>query len=434
MLVTHLGHMDEGYSFLATSPLIGLSFVVTLCLEIWAIKRLLIGRLREGRYPIRSAQYMRKWFFDQAMDMSLEVTESLYTTLYLRPWLRILGAHIGPRSEIDEVRFQPDLFFAGEECFLGGDVLIGAPRVRGGWIEYREVRAGRRLFGGAGAVLPGGARLGNSVLVGTLSIPPRVPDGAVPDGSAWFGSPPINLRTRTEERFPEDRLYRPPARLVALRLFIEFFRVILPLTLFVALISLMLNATDILQDYIGLTTWLALVPLLYLAAGVLAVLATVLLKYLLIGRFAAGAHPLWSAYVWRSELVAGVYSNLCATFFVELLQGTPFIAWPLRALGMKVGRRCYIDSSWFSDFDLVEIGDEAALNENAALVTQLFEGRVMCTGPVRIGRRCSLGADAWLQYNTEMLAGSTLGEMSLLMKGETLPAGTRWHGIPARRV
>ena len=434
MIVTHLGHMDEGYSFLATSPLIGLSFVVILCLEIWAIKRLLIGRLREGRYPIGGALYMRKWFFDQAMDMSLEVTESLYTTLYLRPWLRILGAHIGPRSEIDEVRFQPDLFFAGEECFLGGDVLIGAPRVFGGWIEYREVRAGRRLFGGAGAVLPGGARLGNSVLVGTLSIPPRVPDGVVPDGSAWFGSPPINLRTRTEERFPEDRLYRPPARLVALRLFVEFFRVILPMTLFVALISLMLNATDILQDYIGLATWLALVPLLYLAAGVLAVLATVLLKYLLIGRYKAGAHPLWSAYVWRSELVAGVYSNLCATFFVELLQGTPFVAWPLRALGMKVGRRCYIDSSWFSDFDLVEIGDEAALNESAALVTQLFEGRVMCTGPVRIGPRCSLGAEAWLQYNTEMLAGATLGEMSLLMKGETLPAGTRWHGIPAKRV
>ena len=229
-------------------------------------------------------------------------------------------------------------------------------------------------------------------------------------------------------------MYRPPARLVALRLFIEFFRVILPLSLFVALFSLMLNATDILQDYIGFATWLALVPLLYLAAGILAVLATLLLKYVLIGRYQAGAHPLWSAYVWRSELVAGVYSNLCATFFVELLRGTPFIAWPLRALGVKVGRRCYIDSSWFSDFDLVEIGDEAALNDNAAPVTQLFEGRVMCTGRVRIGRRCSLGAEALLQYNTEMLEGSALGEMSLLMKGETLPAGTRWQGIPAQRV
>jgi non-ribosomal peptide synthetase-like protein len=434
MLVTHLGHRDEGYLFLVTAPLIGLSFIVMLWLGIWATKWLLIGRLREGRYPIGGAAHVRKWFFDQVMDMSMEVTASLYTTLYLRPWLRILGAQIGRRSEIDLVRFQPDLFVAGEECFLGGDGLIGAPRVRSGWIEYREVHAGRRFFGGTGAIIPGGTRIGNSVLVGTLSIPPQVPEGVVPDDSAWFGSPPINLRTRTEERFPEDRLYRPRARLVALRLFIEFFRVTLPLTIFVALISLMLNATDILQDYIGLTTWLVLVPMFYLAAGVLAVLATVLLKYLLIGRYAAGAQPLWSGYVWRSELVNAVYANLCATFFVELLRGTPFIAWPLRALGIKVGRRCYIDSTWFSDFDLVEIGDEAALNDNSSPVTQLFEGRVMCTGPVRIGPRCSLGSEALLQYNTEMLAGSTLGEMSLLMKGETLPAGTRWHGIPARRV
>jgi non-ribosomal peptide synthetase-like protein len=434
MLVTYLGHGDEGYSFLAISPLIGLSFVVMHCLLIWAVKWLLIGRLREGRYPIGGSLYLRKWFFDHLMDMSLEVTASLYTTLYLRPWLRILGARIGRRPEIDEVRFQPDLFVAGDECFLGGDILIGAPRVRGGWVEYRKVRAGRRLFGGTGAVLPGGVNLGSSVLMGTYSIPPRAPDGVVPDDSAWFGSPPINLRTRTEERFPEDRLYRPPARLIALRLFIEFFRVILPMSIFVALVSLMLNTTDILQDYISLTTWLASVPLLYLAAGALAVLVTVLLKYLLIGRYKAGAHPIWSAYVWRSELIAAIYSNLCATFFLELVRGTPFIAWPLRALGMKVGRRCYIDSTFFSDYDLVEIGDDAALNENAAPVTQLFEGRVMCMGPVRIGHRCSLGAEALLQYNTEMLEGSTIGELSLLMKGETLPAGTRWHGIPAKRV
>ena len=175
-------------------------------------------------------------------------------------------------------------------------------------------------------------------------------------------------------------------------------------------------------------------PVLYLAAGVLALFATVVIKYLLIGRFVPGEHPLWSGYVWRSELVAAVYSNLCVTFFLDMVRGTPFIAWPLPALGMKIGRRCYIDSTWFSDFDLVEIGDEVALNDNATPLTQLFEGRVMCTGSVRIGRRCRLGAEASLQYNTEMLAGSSLGEMSLLMKGESLPAGTRWHGIPAKRV
>ncbi|MFI5361734.1 MAG: Pls/PosA family non-ribosomal peptide synthetase [Elusimicrobiota bacterium] len=431
MLMTHLGHLDEGYSFLMIAPLIALTFVVFFCLEIWALKWLLIGRLREGRYPIGGSFYVRKWLFDQVMDITLEVTESLYTTLYLRPWLKILGARIGPRSEIDAIRFQPDLFSAEEECFMGGDVLIGAPRARSGWVEYRAVRAGRRVFGGAGSVLPGGSVLGSNVLVGTLSIPPG--GAPVPDDSAWFGSPPIALRARPgQNRFSESETYRPPARLVALRLFIEFFRVILPLTLFLVLASLMINATDILQDRIELGEWLLTLPFLYIAAGLFAVGATLVLKWLLVGRCRAGAHPLWCAYVWRAELVAGVYANLCVNFFLDMLRGTPFIAWPLRALGMTVGRRCYIDTTWFSDFDLVEIGDEAALNDNATPLTQLFEGRVMMMGRVRIGARCRLGAEASLQYDTEMQAGSSLGEMSLLMTGETLPARTRWHGIPAR--
>lgn len=430
MLLTHLGHLDEGYSFLLMSPLVGISFVVFFCLEVWILKWLLVGRLREGRYPIGGSFYVRKWLFDQVMDISLEVTESLYTTLYLRPWLKILGARIGPRSEIDAIRFQPDLFSAGEECFMGGDVLIGAPRARGGWVEYRAVRAGRRVFGGAGSVLPGGSVLGSDVLVGTLSIPPA---GAVPDGSAWFGSPPIALRARPgKNRFSDAVTYRPPARLVALRLFIEFFRVILPLTLFIVLASLMINVTDVLQDRIELGEWLLTLPFLYIGAGLLAVAATMLIKWLLVGRCRAGAHPLWCAYVWRAELVAGVYANLCVNFFLDMLRGTPFIAWPLRGLGMKIGRRCYLDTTWFSDFDLVEIGDEAALNDNATPLTQLFEGRVMMTGRIRIGRRCRLGAEASLQYGTEMQDGSSMGEMSLLMTGETLPAGTRWHGIPAR--
>ena len=431
MIVTHLGHLDEGYSFLLISPFIGLSFVVFLCLEIGALKWLLIGRLREGRYLIGGAFYVRKWFYDQLMDMSLEVTATLYTTLYLRPWLRMLGARIGPRSEIDEIRFQPDLFTAGEECFMGGDVLIGAPRARSGWVEYVAVRAGSRVFCGTYSVLPGGSVLGSNILVGSLTIPPA--GGAVPDGSAWFGSPPIALRARPGEgRFSEAVTFRPPSRLVALRLFIEFFRVILPVTLFIVLTSLMTNITDILQDHIGLGEWLATLPFLYIAAGLGAILVVLLLKWLLIGRYKAGAHPLWCGYVWRSELVAGVYANLCSPLFIDMLRGTPFIAWPLRALGVTVGRRCYVDMAWFTDFELVEIGDEAELNDNGALVTQLFEGRVMRMGRVRIGRRCRVAAGALLQYDTEMQDGSSLGEMSLLMTGETLPAGTRWHGIPAR--
>jgi non-ribosomal peptide synthetase-like protein len=432
MLITHLGHMDEGYSFLVVCPLVALSFIVFVCLEAWAFKWLLIGRLREGRYPVGGSFYFRKWFCDRTMDLSLEVIGTLYTTLYLRPWLKALGARIGPRSEIDAIRFEPDLLETGAECFLAEDVLIGAPRVRSGWVSIGRVRLGERVFAGACTVFPAGTRIGNDVLVGTFSIPPRHFAGPVPNGSTWFGSPPIEVPTRhTFDAFSERQTFRPPRRLVALRLFIEFFRVILPATLFVMLASLMMNATDILQDYMGLGRWLLIVPLLYVAAGVLAVSATILLKWLLIGRYRAGEKPLWCGFIWLTELVTGVYSNLCVAFFLELLRGTPFIVWPLRGLGMKIGRRCYLDSTWFSEFDLNEIGDEVALNGNACPLTHLFEGRVMKLGRIRIGDRCTLGAESAMQYDTEIEAGSSLGDLSLLMKGDVLPGGTHWHGIPA---
>ncbi|MCX5787882.1 MAG: hypothetical protein NTX64_05145 [Elusimicrobia bacterium] len=199
------------------------------------------------------------------------------------------------------------------------------------------------------------------------------------------------------------------------------------------LASLIMNATDILQDYVGLGDWLLLVPVLYAAAGALAALAVVGLKRALIGRYRPGEHPLWCGFVWLSELVTGLYENLAVLFFVDLLRGTPFIAWVLRSLGVKVGRRCYIDTTWFSEFDLVEIGDEAELNEDANIQTHLFEDRVMKSGRVRIGRRAVVGSMSTMLYDTELGDGSSLGALSLQMKGERLEPATRWHGIPARR-
>jgi hypothetical protein len=35
-------------------------------------------------------------------------------------------------------------------------------------------------------------------------------------------------------------------------------------------------------------------------------------------------------------------------------------------------------------------------------------------------------------YDTRLEEGAALGDLSLLMKGETLPAWTSWEGIPAR--
>jgi len=53
---------------------------------------------------------------------------------------------------------------------------------------------------------------------------------------------------------------------------------------------------------------------------------------------------------------------------------------------------------------------------------------------VRIGDRCSVGNMAVVLYDGHMHEGAVLGPLSLLMKGEIVPRGTRWHGIPTVQV
>ncbi|MCX6910896.1 MAG: peptide synthetase, partial [Verrucomicrobia bacterium] len=87
-----------------------------------------------------------------------------------------------------------------------------------------------------------------------------------------------------------------------------------------------------------------------------------------------------------------------------------------------------------TEFDVVTIGDDAALNSDCGPQTHLFEDRVMKVSNISIGARCTVGGGSIVLYDATMEEDSSLGELSLLMKGETLPAGTSWHGSPARPV
>ncbi len=95
MLMNHLNYEDEYYWYLVLSPLVAMSFVVLLCLEIAAVKWLLLGRVKPGTYPLHSSFYFRKWFVDQLLELSLDVLGPLYATIYLAPWYRLLGARLG---------------------------------------------------------------------------------------------------------------------------------------------------------------------------------------------------------------------------------------------------------------------------------------------------------------------------------------------------
>ena len=144
--------------------------------------------------------------------------------------------------------------------------------------------------------------------------------------------------------------------------------------------------------------------------------------------------PLWSLFVWRSELVTSTYENLAVPLLLQPLRGTPWLNVYLRLMGCRVGKRVFCDTTDITEHDLVSIGDDAALNENAGLQTHLFEDRIMKSDRLEIADGASVGNMAVVLYDTKMRLGSWLAPLSVLMKGETLPPLSRWYGIPTQRM
>ena len=436
MVIAHIDYHTEVWTdLLPLIFLVGVLFVIILAVMISILKWVLLGNIKEGVYPVNSHFYHKKWFFDQLMKLSLQVLGTLYTTLYLQIWFKMLGVKMGKRVEISTVEFiSPDLLVTGDECFLADSVSVGASIVRNGYIRIAKTYIGNRTFVGNSAVISPDSHLGDDVLVGVLS---KVSEKDLPlkNGTSWFGSPAVYLPKRDINRdFSAERTYKPTRKLFFLRYCIEFFRVTLPAVLFITFASLITNVASYLQVEMDLWELILIFPLLYLGAGVLGTLIMILFKWGIIGLYRPSRKPLWSNYVWRSELVTGLYENFLVLFFLNMLTGTPFIKYPLLLLGCKIGKKVCIYSTQITEFDLVKIGDYSAVNDNCTLQTHLFEDRVMKMSFVDIGKECSVGGMSVVLYDSKMEDRSVLEPLSVLMKSETLPANTVFIGAPAHKL
>jgi non-ribosomal peptide synthetase-like protein len=435
LAVAHINYISSIWNFAWITLLIGVSFVVLLTVIIALFKWLLLGNIKEGRYKVDSLFYYKKWFFDQLMKLSLQVIGTLYTTLYLQKWFKMLGVKMGKRVEISTVEFiSPDLLVTGDECFLADSVSVGASYVRNGYIEIAKTYIGNRTFVGNSAVLSPGTRLGDNVLVGVLS---KMKEENLPakDGTNWFGSPAVFLPRRDiNHDFSAERTYKPSKKLFFYRYFIEFFRVVLPSTFFILMAGIITDVTTYMQIEKDLGELLLWFPLLYIGASVIGVLVTALLKWIIVGKYVPQNKPLWSGFVWRSELITGLYENFLVLFCLNILTGTPFIKYPLRLLGCKIGKRACLFTTQITEFDLIHVGDYVALNDNCTMQTHLFEDRVMKMSYVTLEENCSVGGMSVVLYDSKMEKNVILDPLSVLMKNETLSADNRFIGAPAKRI
>ncbi|MDQ8153308.1 MAG: amino acid adenylation domain-containing protein [Gemmatimonadota bacterium] len=250
------------------------------------------------------------------------------------------------------------------------------------------------------------------------------------------------LAARVRDRGPRGTAADTPASTldldipvtgVTLRQTLSLLRSLLVASLVLWLAAFHLVPTLVLQ--LGVVPSVLLAPpialLAVLAWAPIAVTLAVLGKRRLIGRYTPGRVRVWTpAYLPHWFVQQSVKS---VPWWI--LEGTEFQVMALRALGARIGQRVHIHRGVVltrGGWDLLDIGDDVTLSQDAALrIAELDDGHLVFS-PVTLGAGVTIGVHAGVGGGCVMGANALLADNASLDADTHVPAGERWDGIPAQ--
>ncbi len=95
--------------------------------------------------------------------------------------------------------------------------------------------------------------------------------------------------------------------------------------------------------------------------GLCVIFITIIAKWLVIGCYRAGAHPVWGFYHLRWLFVHRLVS--ASEVFLKHFAGTFMMNWYLRMMGASIGKGAVVRTVVVSDFDVITIGENTFIGE-----------------------------------------------------------------------
>jgi acetyltransferase-like isoleucine patch superfamily enzyme len=120
--------------------------------------------------------------------------------------------------------------------------------------------------------------------------------------------------------------------------------------------------------------------------------------------------------------------------FLPFVTLSPFGVWFLRAMGMHIGKRSFINTECISDPRLITLGDDVALGGSVRIFAHYGGGGHLVIAPVRVGDGATIGLGATVMGDVEIGPGATVLPHSVLLPGSRVGAGETWGGVPAQRI
>jgi non-ribosomal peptide synthetase-like protein len=150
------------------------------------VKWLVIGKFREGVYPLWGFYYFRFWFVKKCIDIT---PLSLLTgTPFLALYYRLMGMKTGKNVYLGSDRVRVfDLVSVGNNSSISKEAHLMGYTVEDGMLKLGRISVGSNCFVGARSLLhPGSAMEDDSAL---LELSMLKENCTIPEGETWRGSP-----------------------------------------------------------------------------------------------------------------------------------------------------------------------------------------------------------------------------------------------------
>ncbi|KAJ6068586.1 hypothetical protein N7499_010473 [Penicillium canescens] len=420
-VVTRTAMMTLAWAFahLATNfvfPLLGIFFKLTV-----------IGRYREGTYPMWGPYHTRWWLVQKALSiwgMGVFDKASWSKRLYLQCMGMKIGQNVSihPGAQLGEY----DLLEIGDNVVLDNCVCRAFAVAHNTSIYLGRIQIERDCSVGLRSIVAPGAHL-----------PPRTYIG--PRSSSWAKADATEENDRLmSTRSPHPHwiwnflIVKPLGTLCTLSMHLPWIAGLVPLANRLTMLesgNKVLNATSWLIEPSHMT--------LFLRAQVYATIVGPIVKFmfilgikktldLLCGRSVPGPVEIQSrGQILRTAVLSQILPDGHLLWFTELL-GVHYelVSIALRALGARIGKRVYWPAlgPFTQDYDLVEIGDDVLWGAQSHLNTSdgygkdkvviqdgaMVADRAIISPGVSVGERVQVGSGALLKRDKHYSADSVL--------------------------
>jgi len=174
------------------------------------------------------------------------------------------------------------------------------------------------------------------------------------------------------------------------------------------------------------------VVLFALFCHIMSVIAT---KWVVLGKLRPGAHAVYSWGFVRWWLVYKLMLSTPLLMTAGFLRETELFVWFYRGLGATVGHNVVLSGNTFGnimcDFDLIEIGDEAFIDQGSTLAGHDVQRGMLLLGRCRIGKACIVGACCQVMPGTVLADNVELAPLSLANCSQKTNPHELWEGSPA---